>query len=104
MNENSWITILGDSWMAKAVGVLLMVAMGAFGGWWTSRANIMNAVNEQVKTLMAHYVAEIDRLTHAHRGCEERLDAQDARIHQLAGELRQERQMAESRARIGGSE
>lgn len=94
MNEDGWIAMLGDSWVAKVLGTLLMVAMGALGGWWTSRANIMNAVNEQVKTLMSHYVSEIDRLTKAHHGCEERMD-------QLEGEVRQQKQIIASMKEVG---
>lgn len=93
--------MLGESWIAKAIGVVVMVAMGALGGWWTSRANIMNAVNEQVKTLMSHYVGEIARLTQAEHDCQERLDHQDGRIRQLEGELRQEKQVKDSMRRTG---
>jgi len=99
MNEESWLMTLADSWLGKGMAVVVVLFAGAFGGWWTSRANIMNAVNNQVKNLMAHYVGEIKRLTEAHHACEERLHSLEEKVSQLTGERDQAKQTIDSMSR-----
>lgn len=101
MNEGSWIALLGENWAAKALGGLLMIATAAVGGWWASRAKIMNAVTNQVNSLMGHQQHEIQRLTEAELACTLRLERIVLRVEQLEGELRQEKQTVSSMTAVG---
>jgi chromosome segregation ATPase len=102
MNEESWMMALADSWLGKGLAMIVLVFAGAFGGWWTSRANIMNAVTKRVEALIGHLEAEIQRLTTAHAGCEVRLDDHKRRLDQVEGELRQAKQTIDSIERVKG--
>ena len=97
----SWAASLGESGAAKVLGGLAVLIAGALGGWWTSRASIMTAVDKRVNSMMDHYEREIARLTTAHHECEDRVTKLGARIDQLAGLLRQEKQTADSIKRLG---
>lgn len=103
MNEGGWIMALADSWLGKGFAMIALVFAGGFGGWWTSRANIMNAVTARVEALIGHLEAEIRRLTDAHAGCEIRLNEHKARIDLVEGELRQAKQTIDSIERVKGT-
>lgn len=82
-----------------AIGVGGIVA-GIAGGWFTSRASMLGAVNKRVESLMAHLELEITRLTTAHLSCEERVEKLVLRIEQVEGELRQAKQTVQSIAAV----
>jgi hypothetical protein len=93
----------GDLKPTGAGGVLLWLATviaGIVGGAWTSRANIMGAVNARVESLLGHLEAEIARATAAHQACEERVTRVVQRLNDVEGELRQTKQTLESVERM----
>lgn len=103
--------MLGDGWLGKALGGLLVLLLGWLGGWWTRRplekAGILEAVNNRIEAYMKHLEGEVERLTVNHARCEERLDAaeatgrrQSAEIELMRGQVAQEKQTADSLKRI----
>jgi chromosome segregation ATPase len=102
MSEEGWMMALADSWLGKGLAMVVLVIAGAFGGWWTSRANIMNAVTARVEALIGHLESEIKRLTTVHVACEVRLDEHKRRLDQVEGELRQAKQTIDSIDRVKG--
>lgn len=100
MNEG-FLMSLADTWLGKGLATIILIMAGAVGGWWTSRANIMNAVNARVETLINHLEKEVGRVTTAHLACEERLDHLNGRIEQISGELAQAKQTLASIERVG---
>lgn len=83
----SMFAALADSWLGKGLATLALVFAGAFGGWWTSRANIMNAVTTKVNGLMDHYASELARVTLDHHACQEEVKGLHGQLEQMRGEV-----------------
>lgn len=102
MNETSLLDLLGGP--AKLLGALAALVGAVAGGWFASRASIMNAVTKRVESLLGHLEREIGRLTKAHADCEERQAKTDLKVEQLTGELRQAKQTIDSMERVKGGD
>lgn len=91
---------LGEGWLGTLVVAITTLVLGGLSGWAARRplekAGVLEAVNARIEGHMGHLEKELDRLTRADDACRARMQAQDSRIDQLEGELRQANQTVQS--------
>lgn len=95
---------LGEGWLGKVLVALVTLILGGLSGWAARRplekAGVLEAVNKRLDMHMGHLEKEVERLTRADETCRARIATQDARIDQLEGELRQEKQVMASMVKV----
>lgn len=111
MGEGGLLQALGEGWLGKLIAGLAALVLGSLAGWFSRRplekAGILEAVNKRIESYMRHLEGEVRRVTALHNRCEKRLDLAESEARRAAseaellrGEVRQLKQMMDSKDRI----